>query len=558
MGGRAHLPCVLAFGVLLPLVAVSFATWFVFYDRAIRVAQDSGKLSLLRTSGEVALRVQEQLLKTDDIALQARNVVASFLPWTMEANETLFDKPQFWMHWNMLRTHTPKYVYALVCTTASGMFFATYQRTNDSWGYIFQERGLLSNASRVRFYVNVSDISSNVAKSFAYFGPATTWNELKRRPDVVFDVARVNFRYQDGLAYQDALQSYRNRNVSRGWTPPYPIRGGAYDNSLGLVAWFGLQTNPGAPFLGMCHSQLYLGDVHRLLASADLGPSGMAVLTNISGHIIATSRPQDSDGGVGVPGRASVHVCDEAGLSIACKIIKWYQRRGHSNNAQPRDDYADLRLTLSASEYPSALADEMLRSVKTRVVSGYTHVVYHLTARAFTGYLVLIGKHSDFDNNISHDRAVAIGASAAVLAMAIFSVAFFVYLFSRPLQLMTATLRRISHAADRHTEQLAGRHFLQSMPTLEWTEITDRLHQDVQQQSNLNDAAPNETRPVSQSTCDRVLLGRWGGPEVKQLQSSLVAMVSSLSALARSATEQEQMRRQFIRYIFHEVVLEPA
>ena len=545
MKGRAPLPCLLAFGVLLPLVAVSFATWFVFYDRAIQVAEDSGKLVLLRSSEGVAVRVQEQLLKTDDIALQARNVVANFLPWTMEANETLVDKPQFWMHWNMLRTQTPKYVNAIACTTSSGMFFSASQRTKDSWDYNFQERGLRPDASSVHFYINASDINSDPAKSFAYFGPSTTWNELARRPEVEFDVIQTAPNYQDGAAYQDALRSYRDRNMSRGWTPPYPINGGHFANSLGLIAWSALETAPGASFLGMCYSQLYLGDVHRILASADLGSSGMAVLTNISGHIIATSRLQDANGGVGAPARASVHVCDESGLSSVCQIIHWYQRQGDSSTAQPRPE----------SSFPSAFVEGLLRSVKTQLVSGHTHVVYHMTARTFSGYLVLIGKHSDFDNNISRDRAVAVGASAAVLAVAIFSVAFFVYLFSRPLQLMTATLERISRSADLHTEKLAVRQGVQSMPTLEWSEITDRLHQHVQLRPESH-TATHEPIPVSKkarSTCDSLLLGRWGGPEVKHLQLSLVSMVTSLSALARTATEQEQLRRQFIRYIFHEV-----
>lgn len=50
-----------------------------------------------------------------------------------------------------------------------------------------------------------------------------------------------------------------------------------------------------------------------------------------------------------------------------------------------------------------------------------------------------------------------------------------------------------------------------------------------------------------------MMVGRWGGPELKQLQGSLLTMVDSLSNLARKATEQEVLRRKFIRYIFHEV-----
>jgi len=169
------------------------------------------------------------------------------------------------------------------------------------------------------------------------------------------------------------------------------------------------------------------------------------------------------------------------------------------------------------------------------------------------------------------------------------------YFFSRSMVLISTVLGRLSEATVAHTHKLGAQGAVRGLPEQEWRSILTRLgspggtmtsssataddrhsrESPLEQPAVLMTAIPNPVQGTAddatmrsrrrasrrtlldraQQSCDGLVLGRWGGPEAHQLQQSLLAMVASLNGLARKAGERENLKRRFIRFIFHEVLL---
>lgn len=538
---QACFPCVLAFGILLPLVALSFVTWFLFYDRAVDLAQESGDFYLNRITAIMSERIQEVLVRTDNIAFTARTSLANFLPWALIPNATIVDKPNLLMHLNLLTDLTPSYVYGVVCATEGGVAFTILQRARDQWSFFLIQDGLTTAPQMIRFYLNTSD---PIALAKALFKSNATWLDIRDHPNIVIDSTPALFLYRSRDWYVEARTKYAE-GIYSGWSKSYPIIGGLYGGGLGMAAWFGLSGDSETPFVGMCHSQLFLGDLHTVLSANKLGVNGLAILTDASGIVIATSRDMDAGGGVGRTG-VPTNICDVADFTTPCLRLQELL-------ATQTPDILVPSTAAAAAAKPFASTSVELR---TSTFDGdVRYSVFSIRARAFSGYLVFVGRAADFNGGIDHDRNVAVVVSVAVLLVVSSCVAFVTYLFSRPLSVVSSMLREISHVSSEHSRKLEQDGVLQSLPDREWERITRLVDSYVS-------ATPTDDAPVGRprsrchpwtKCCDRMMVGRWGGPELKQLQGSLLTMVDSLSNLARKATEQEVLRRKFIRYIFHEV-----
>jgi len=568
---RAYLPCVLAFLVILPLVATSFVIWFVFYDRAISIAEDSGQLYLNRTAAEMGKRIEQALSSTDNLAFSARNVLVNFLPWTLVLNETVFDKPQVLMYLNSLRSAIPSYVFAVACATEGGVLLSTFQRTVDAWGFVFQEQGFTPLGRQISFWINSTGFDEDDNTAFATFRPNTTFESLRSNPNLQFTQS-APYPFRNRSWYVDGLNAHA-RGVYSGWTLPFETAGGPHSGELGAAAWFGLSMNREEPYAGVCQSNLYLGDLHSFLRSASLGEHGLAILIDNTGIVIASSRIEDAGGGVNHQLRP-VHVCEEPAFAIACAEFRLRDASADAT-VDAESNHSTLALLSSGRSPNRAQAAETTASRGDLKVS-----LFPMNSRAFRGYFIFIGRPSDFDGQIRKHRNTAVGVSVVVLVVAAVSVALVSYFFSRPMVVVSSMLTQISHATDEHTRKLDRDGVVHALPEEEWRKITKQLdsalgstiandeplqHADAPTNAGagaINGRPPDRARSAdakpslssrARQRCDQVVLGRWGGPEVKQLQASLLAMISSLTGLARKATEQEQLRRKFIRFIFHEV-----
>ena len=539
---NAHLPCLLAVGVLLPLVTVPFFTWFWFYERAIAVAERTGEAHLERIAVDLSQGVRQIVMATDNVAYAQRMAINNFMPWFLEANATVPDKPHLWSQLNSLRTVVPPHVYAIVCGSAAGTFLSTFRRSSKEWGYSFAQSMGSPSATAVNFHVNIEGLDEDPHLSARFFTPNASFNSLRATGKLTVVEGPPPRDHRLRFWYQEAQQMHE-RGIMNGWSEAAPIIGGIYDQGLGTAAWFSLGEDSSEPFPGVCHSWLYLGDLHKVLAAPNIGRNGMLILMDADGHVIATSRSADASGGVGQPARYE-HVCNITGFEVICHQLQQVQARNSSS-----DDKVD---TFSSSWDGVTQADK-------RCHDSTVYTMFRITARAYRGYLVSVGRSSDFDGGVRQDRAVAVVVSAVVLVMAAVVVALAAVCFSRPLRSISGVLHELATVTEEHARKLDQDGIGAAVPEQQWKHIVQMVTSAAADSDLAKPGVGCWSRTFSaccaRCSCNRLILNRLGGPEIKQLHASLVAMVLSLSQLAQKATEQEHMRRRFIRYIFHEVWL---
>jgi len=532
-----QLPCVLAFGVVIPLVIVPFLTWYLFYERAISNAEEAGITHLERVALDTGTSIQQILVNTDNVAYSMRMAITTCMPWFLQNNASLNEKPLLWSHLNAVRITTPSHMYAMVCVTENGAYVNINRRSDTSWGYAFGHK-LGTPAGQIgTFYVNISGFDADTSRTQDFFAPNETFNTLRLRPQVVAALRTTTISFFGRSFYQEMKAEHMNGSLY-GWSQPDIILGGPLDGGLVTAAWFSLANHaPADPFMGMCSSWLYLGDLHQVLAGPVLGSHGMLVLLDDKGYVFATSRPQDAQGGVSLNSTKPSYLpaCQVPGFEVICDMITTELqahpggRTGHSK---------DLNPTI----------------ISKRVSGQERYTLFYLTSRAFTGYLMSVGRGSDFDGGIRADRKVAIAVSVVVVVFAAAVITLVFLSFTRPLLLVSDVLSQLAEASNDHARKLELHGIGVKLPERDWTRIVQSLG------INRPVVCDDQSCPSlclrgcgAKISCNRIVLERLGGPEIKQLHNSLCAMVNSLSELGNRATEQEQLRRKFIRYIFHEV-----
>jgi len=323
-----------------------------------------------------------------------------------------------------------------------------------------------------------------------------------------------------------------------GWSQPDIILGGPLDGGLVTAAWFSLANHaPADPFVGMCSSWLYLGDLHQVLAGPALGSNGMLVLLDDMGHVLATSRSQDAQGGVSLNSTKPSYLpaCQVPGFDVICDMIS-----------------AELQAKSSAGSLPQH-TNVPLEIIGKKVAGQKRFTLFYVTSRAFKGYLISVGQSSDFDGGIRADRQIAVAVSVVVVILAAVIITLVFLSFTRPLQMVSNVLSQLAEASNDHARKLKVHGIGVKLPERDWTRIVQSLEPPALDDANRPAACLRGWS--SRLSCNRILLERLGGPEMQQLRDSLFAMVNSLSELGTKATEQEQLRRKFIRYIFHEVIM---
>jgi len=296
---------------------------------------------------------------------------------------------------------------------------------------------------------------------------------------------------------------------------------------LGTAAWFALTDSSTDPLNGVCYSWLYLGDLHTVLAEPDLGHHGLLLLLDDEGSVIATSRATDDRGGVTVGLNATYkHVCDVPEFGSQCHQLTSHIQANVSFNS-----------STGGVDFINAVDSDSDRSTLFRV-----------TARAFKGYVILIGRSADFDGGIRSDRTVAIAISVVMFVMAALTVGLVACCFSRPLMAVSEVLSQLAAVTQAHVSKLQREGVAATLPEREWKDLIRSI-----EGGSRDDARSAGSNRPAFSTIDRMMLSKVGGPEIRLLHSSLCATVSSLTDLAQRASQKEQLRRKFIRYIFHEV-----
>jgi len=388
-------------------------------------------------------------------------------------------------------------------------------------------------------------------------------------------------------------------------------------------------TRGNGSFTGVCHSFLYLGELHRVLARPNVGKHGRLMLIDGRGFVIATSRAQDAAGGVGSPARYD-HVCNFTDFPVACaqwRVAQAIDPVGFTSrelHGQRGRAHGSMPLHASLNDHQDK--DGGVVVVDQRKAGQDQHTFFKVNARAFRCYLSLVGRVSDFDGGIRDDRNGAVGVAVAVFVVAAVTVALVTSCFTRPLRAVTEVLSELARVTGEHASKLeqgstmhsmaaavtgstttsaafttattasgsqgdvndtavqSGTPAMSAVPETQWRRIIEAMDghsarssprdivgavstsdpQDLLHPALASADQPNHVQrgaaaaaPSGLCGCDRgidrALLKRWGGPEIRNLQTSLVNVVSSLCRLGQRASEREMLRRRFIRYIFHEV-----